>query len=102
MSPFNPFSGAGPRWFSIDAHRPFLEDVADGVLAWLGGWKPGQGTPRASLAAQAAVTLHMVVAVGTSNGRAAIDHALHGLRERRGQRRGAVGAGVGDAGIGEA
>jgi amino acid transporter len=46
------------------------------VLAWLGGWKPGQGTPRASLAAQAAVTLAMVVAVGTERGREAVDAIL--------------------------
>lgn len=36
MSRFDPFAGAGPRWFSIDAHRPFLEDLAAGVLGWLG------------------------------------------------------------------
>lgn len=37
---FDPFFGPGPRWFSIDAHRPFLEDLADGVLAWLGERDP--------------------------------------------------------------
>ncbi|HEV2081295.1 MAG TPA: double-strand break repair protein AddB [Brevundimonas sp.] len=37
---FDPFAGPGPRWFSIDAHRPFLEDLADGVLAWLGEREP--------------------------------------------------------------
>jgi ATP-dependent helicase/nuclease subunit B len=36
MSPYDPFVGAGPRWFAIPAHRPFLEDLAAGVLAWLG------------------------------------------------------------------
>ncbi|MBX9575486.1 MAG: double-strand break repair protein AddB [Caulobacteraceae bacterium] len=40
MSGFDPFSGPAPRWFSIDAHRPFLEDLADGVLAWLGERDP--------------------------------------------------------------
>ncbi|WP_125256177.1 double-strand break repair protein AddB [Brevundimonas fluminis] len=40
MSQFDPFSGPAPRWFSIDAHRPFLEDLADGVLAWLGERDP--------------------------------------------------------------
>lgn len=40
MSPFDPFVGPSPRWFSIDAHRPFLEDLADGVLAWLGDRDP--------------------------------------------------------------
>jgi APA family basic amino acid/polyamine antiporter len=49
------------------------------ALAWLGGWKPGQGTPRASLAAQAGVTLLMVLAVGTERGRRAIDAALAAL-----------------------
>jgi amino acid transporter len=49
------------------------------VLAWLGGWKPGHGTPRASLAAQAAVTLAMMVAVGTQSGRGAINRALQSL-----------------------
>ena len=36
MSRFDPFAGAGPRWWSIEAHRPFLEDLAAGVLDWLG------------------------------------------------------------------
>ncbi len=36
MTRFDPFAVAGPRWFSIDAHRPFLEDLAAGVLGWLG------------------------------------------------------------------
>jgi ATP-dependent helicase/nuclease subunit B len=40
MSSFDPFVGPSPRWFSIDAHRPFLEDLADGVLAWLGKRDP--------------------------------------------------------------
>ena len=37
---FNPFSGAGPRWRTIPAHRPFLEDLAAGVLDWLGDAPP--------------------------------------------------------------
>jgi len=27
-----PFDHAGPRWFSIPAHRPFVEDLARGLL----------------------------------------------------------------------
>ena len=37
---FDPFSGEGPRWLTIPAHRPFLEDLAAGVLAWLGDEPP--------------------------------------------------------------
>lgn len=37
---FDPFAGERPRWFSIAAHRPFLEDLAAGVLAWLGDAPP--------------------------------------------------------------
>ena len=37
---FDPFAGAAPRWFSIAAHRPFLNDLAAGVLAWLGEAPP--------------------------------------------------------------
>jgi ATP-dependent helicase/nuclease subunit B len=40
VSSFNPFEGAGPRWFAIPAHRPFLEDLAAGVLDWLGDQAP--------------------------------------------------------------
>ncbi|MEH6665765.1 MAG: double-strand break repair protein AddB [Brevundimonas sp.] len=40
MSRFDPFAGAGPRWWSIEAHRPFLEDLAAGVLDWLGADAP--------------------------------------------------------------
>jgi APA family basic amino acid/polyamine antiporter len=43
------------------------------AMKWLGGWKPGQGTPRSSLAAQAGVTLAMVLAVGTQRGRDTVD-----------------------------
>jgi len=39
-APFDPFSGPAPRWFSIPAHRPFLEDLAAGVLNWLGDAPP--------------------------------------------------------------
>lgn len=27
-----PFDHPGPRWFSIPAHRPFVEDLARGLL----------------------------------------------------------------------
>ena len=41
---FDPFPGDGgqqdPRWFAIPAHRPFLEDLAAGVLDWLGEQAP--------------------------------------------------------------
>ncbi len=37
---FDPFSGPGPRWSTIPAHRPFLDDLASGVLAWLGDASP--------------------------------------------------------------
>ncbi len=37
---FDPFVEASPRWFSIPAHRPFLEDLAAGVLDWLGDQAP--------------------------------------------------------------
>lgn len=37
---FDPFAGASPRWFAIEAHRPFLEDLAAGVLDWLGERPP--------------------------------------------------------------
>lgn len=44
MTSFDPFAGRGgaddPRWWSIPAHRPFLEDLAAGVLAWLGDHPP--------------------------------------------------------------
>jgi APA family basic amino acid/polyamine antiporter len=49
------------------------------VLSWLGGWQPGQGAPRASLAGQAAVTLALVLAVGTTTGKTLINRALGGL-----------------------
>ena len=40
MSRFDPFAGAGARWWSIEAHRPFLEDLAAGVLDWLARTRP--------------------------------------------------------------
>ena len=40
MSRFDPFAGQGPRWRSIPAHRPFLDDLAAGVLDWLGDAPP--------------------------------------------------------------
>ncbi|HYC68438.1 double-strand break repair protein AddB [Brevundimonas sp.] len=38
--PFDPFAPAGPRWYAIEARRPFLEDLAAGVLDWLGEHPP--------------------------------------------------------------
>ncbi|KAK0361243.1 hypothetical protein LTR94_024135, partial [Friedmanniomyces endolithicus] len=40
VTAFSPFEGAGPRWFAVAAHRPFLEDLAAGVLSWLGERAP--------------------------------------------------------------
>jgi len=40
MTRFDPFTGPGPRWRAIPAHRPFLEDLAWGVLDWLGDEAP--------------------------------------------------------------
>lgn len=41
MTPrFDPFQPAGPRWYAIEARRPFLEDLAAGVLDWLGDHPP--------------------------------------------------------------
>lgn len=37
---FDPFASAAPRWFAIEAHRPFLDDLAAGVLDWLGEHPP--------------------------------------------------------------
>lgn len=37
---FDPFSGPSPRWYAIEARRPFLDDLAAGVLAWLGEHPP--------------------------------------------------------------
>ena len=37
MNPAGPFEGPSPRWFSIPAHRPFLEDLARGLAAALPG-----------------------------------------------------------------
>lgn len=41
MSPrFDPFAAPGPRWYAIEAQRPFLDDLAAGVLDWLGEHPP--------------------------------------------------------------
>lgn len=40
MARFDPFAGPGPRWCAIEARRPFLEDLAAGVLAWIGERPP--------------------------------------------------------------
>ena len=37
---FDPFQPTGPRWYAIEARRPFLEDLAAGVLDWLGDHPP--------------------------------------------------------------
>ena len=37
---FDPFSPAGPRWYAIEAQRSFLDDLAAGVLDWLGEHPP--------------------------------------------------------------
>ena len=37
---FDPFAGTGPRWRAVPAWRPFLEDLAAGVLDWLGEQTP--------------------------------------------------------------
>lgn len=37
---FDPFAGGAPRWWTISARRPFLEDLAAGVLDWLGDAPP--------------------------------------------------------------
>ncbi len=37
---FNPFAPSTPRWYAIEARRPFLEDLAAGVLDWLGDHPP--------------------------------------------------------------
>ncbi|MFN5212948.1 double-strand break repair protein AddB [Brevundimonas sp.] len=40
MSRFDPFTLPGPRWWAVAAHRPFLRDVAAGLLDWLGPEPP--------------------------------------------------------------
>lgn len=37
---FDPFVGPTPRWYAIEAQRPFLDDLAAGVLDWLGEHPP--------------------------------------------------------------
>ena len=39
-SRFDPFAAPGPRWYAIEAQRPFLGDLAAGVLDWLGEHPP--------------------------------------------------------------
>lgn len=43
-----PFGREGPRWFSIPAHRPFVDDLARGFLAALSHLGP-EALPRATL-----------------------------------------------------
>jgi ATP-dependent helicase/nuclease subunit B len=40
MTPAGPFDAPGPRWFSIPAHRPFVEDLARGLLTALAPFGP--------------------------------------------------------------
>ncbi|MFJ6025329.1 double-strand break repair protein AddB [Brevundimonas sp. NPDC092305] len=40
MSGFDPFATSAPRWYAVEAHRPFLDDLAEGLLAWLGDEPP--------------------------------------------------------------
>ena len=37
---FDPFFPPTPRWYAVEARRPFLEDLAAGVLDWLGDHPP--------------------------------------------------------------
>ena len=46
------------------------------IFSWLAGWDRGHGAPRRAIAAQALVTLAMVVGVGTASGQRSIDAAL--------------------------
>jgi amino acid transporter len=46
------------------------------IFSWLAGWDRGHGVPRRAIAAQAVVTLAMIVGVGTARGQRAVDAAL--------------------------
>jgi len=48
MNPTGPFDRAGPRWFSIPAHRPFVDDLARGFLDALSHMGP-EALPRATI-----------------------------------------------------
>ncbi|MDB5456501.1 MAG: double-strand break repair protein AddB, partial [Caulobacter sp.] len=48
MSPPGPFDRPGPRWFSIPAHRPFVEDLARGLLQALAPLGP-EALPQATV-----------------------------------------------------
>ncbi|PTT07441.1 double-strand break repair protein AddB, partial [Caulobacter sp. HMWF025] len=48
MIPTGPFDRAGPRWFSIPAHRPFVDDLARGFLDALSHMGP-EALPRATI-----------------------------------------------------
>lgn len=37
---FDPFAADRPRWYAVEPRRPFLEDLAAGVLDWLGDHPP--------------------------------------------------------------
>lgn len=49
------------------------------VFAWLGSWSKKSAAPIASLLAQAAMTLVLILAVGTQRGRDTFDLALKGM-----------------------
>lgn len=48
MTPAGPFDTPGPRWLSIPAHRPFVEDLARGLLSALAPLGP-EALPRATV-----------------------------------------------------
>jgi len=48
MIPAGPFDRSGPRWFSIPAHRPFVDDLARGFLDALSHMGP-EALPRATI-----------------------------------------------------
>lgn len=40
MSGFDPFAGKAPRWFTIAPERPFIDDLAFGLLQWMDKTRP--------------------------------------------------------------
>src|SRR5262249_9987700 len=50
------------------------------IFRWLGTWNPRLGSPLWSLSVQCAITLAMIAAVGTKEGRDLINHVLESLR----------------------
>ena len=47
-----------------------------GIFAWLAGWNTRTGSPVAALVAQAAITVGMILVVGTSGGQTFLDNAF--------------------------